>query len=87
MTVVENSAVMRKVYLGFLLAARLHAENNEDWRKSRTGEDLFVKAEEWEQELRSGKLRDNQERDARNPDPAHDVPSSQDTDASMVHNG
>lgn len=51
---VEDPAEMRKAYLGFLLAARLHAQNKKDWRKSRTGEDIFAEAEVWEQELHAG---------------------------------
>lgn len=79
---VENPAKMRKAYLGFLLAAKLYAQNNDRWRTGRTGEDPFDKAETWEKEL-SDEKRAQAQRISRNPDPIHDVPNSQDTDASV----
>ncbi|KAK7711925.1 hypothetical protein SLS64_005196 [Diaporthe eres] len=87
LTMVENPSKMRKAYLGFLLAAKLHAQNNNDWRKSREGEDLFAKGETWKQEILSDELRKQAERTSRNPNPIHDVSSSQDTDATVVEDG
>ncbi|KAG6356811.1 hypothetical protein INS49_014685 [Diaporthe citri] len=76
-TVVEKSVYMRKAYLGFLLAARLHAQGNDDWRKSGAGEDLFVDAEDWERAFESENLKPNPVRETKNPDPVHDLSSSQ----------
>lgn len=84
---VQNPAKMRKAYLGFLLAAKLYAQNNKAWRMSRTGEDLFVKGETWDKELLSEKLRDQAQRTSRNSDPIHEVSSSQGTDATVVEDG
>lgn len=84
---VENPAKMRKAYLGFLLAAKLHAQNNKAWRMSRTGEDLFVKGETWNQEFLSEELRDQAQRASRNSDPIHEVSSSQDTDGTVIEDG
>lgn len=77
---VENPAKIRKAYLGFLLAARLHAQKNNDWRKSPAGEDLFVKAEEWQQEYQSRDAKGNPARETKNPNPVHDTPASQESD-------
>lgn len=74
---------MRKAYLGFLLAAKLHAQKNDSWRKNREGQDMFTKVETWKQELRAEELREQAERNSRNSDPVHDVPSSQDTDTTV----
>lgn len=87
MTVVEKPEKMRKAYLGFLLAAKLHAQNDNDWRMSQQGEDLFIKGETWEQEVPSDDLQKQPERISRNPNPTHDVPSSQDTDSAVVQDG
>lgn len=73
---------MRKAYLGFLLAARLHAEGNNDWRKSGSGKDLFVDAGNWERAYQSGpgKNKERKARKNRNLNPKHDGPSSQESD-------
>lgn len=71
---------MRKAYLGFLLAARLHAQGNKNWRMNRAGEDLFMSAEKWKLEFSSGEEKKNAARSGRNPNPIHDVPSSQEDD-------
>lgn len=75
---------MRKAYLGFLLAARLHAQKNNDWRKSLDGEDLFVKAENWEQEWQSGDAKEKPERKTINLNPIHDTPNSQGSEVSKT---
>lgn len=64
---------MRKAYLGFLLAAKLHSQNNNDWRMSRTGEDMFAKAEEWEQKLQASDPKKNEPRKTINLHPIHDT--------------
>ena len=72
---------MRKVYLGFLLAAKSYSNNKDDsnWRKTRTGEDLFTKAEDWQRQLESGKSEKNTERDAKTSDPTYVAPGSSDS--------
>lgn len=87
MTVVESPEKMRKAYLGFLLAAKLHAQNNNDWRKNQKDEDLFIKGETWEQQVPSDDERKQPERTSRNPNPIHDVPSSQEIDSAVVQDG
>lgn len=84
MTVIGDSRMMRKAYLGFLLAAKLHSQNNNDWRMSRSGEDVFAEAEEWEQKIQSSDPKQNTARDSRNPDPTHVAPSSQGSIASVI---
>lgn len=76
---------MRKAYLGFLLAARLHAQGKNDWRKSGAGDDLFVDAENWERAYQSSRsAKTHKARKNRNPNPKHDVPSSQESDSSKT---
>ncbi|KAI7782045.1 hypothetical protein LA080_013853 [Diaporthe eres] len=84
-TMVENSKDMRKAYLGFLLAARLHAQGNNDWRKNGAGEDLFVDVEDWERAFESQDPKGKEARKTINLNPIHDSPpNSQGSDVSKA---
>lgn len=80
MTVITDKKRMRKAYLGFLLAAKSYwdDEDDSDWRKTRTDEDLFKEAEEWRRQLESSKSKKNEERKAKTSDPNYVAPDSSD---------
>lgn len=67
---------MRKAYLGFLLAARLHKQGDQKgWRVGKDQKDLFAEGDKWSQDRKKSKAERHDPRSTRNNKPRHDSPS------------